>query len=171
MGNASGMVVFWIGISIFSMLFALGVMAVDPCNPYYPSASFFGTNILTSNLLPQNTYFCTNGQIASYPTSDSRVSTYGFANNLYSNSNITRGTTGNPGSGTSTTTAFVYPDWLFTTFTFITTTGSYIINLVASPYILMSSFFGNSILASILGVAFSVMNLWILVGWIRGTDN
>lgn len=169
MGNTSSMLIFWVSISMFSMFITLGIIAVDPCSPnLFTSFISSQDNIVGSNAQTTyvtTSYVCSNLQYATTPV-------YSFNNGL-KNQIPSRATTGDTGS-TGATTSVQFPDWLQSGWVFLTlplTIGAYILNLIAAPYTLLNSFGFNPNVAAILGISFSVLNLFFIVNWLLGRDN
>jgi hypothetical protein len=164
MGNTSSMLIFWVSISMFSMLITLGIVAIDPCsNNLFTSYITTNNNIVGVNAVSQ-THFCTNGVVY--------TENYSFNNRLQDQipSRATTGDTGSVGS----TTSVQFPDWLQSGWSFLKaplTIGAYILNLIGAPYTLLMSFGLNPNVATILGIGFSILNLFFIVNWILGRDN
>lgn len=163
MGNSTGLLIFWGVVSMVALVFTFSIASIDPCNEsLLANAPFTGGNVLSSNLDGEGSYTCSDG-IQHY-------SSYNFNNNLGDQigSNVTRGTTG--GFSLSNTIQNIFPDWLYSSYSWLITVGRFVVNIIGAPYTFAMSFFPNSSISAIVGALFSVINLFVIINYIRGTD-
>ena len=163
MGNATGMVVLYVCISMVSLLMVLGLQAVDPNSNYLFSNYLFSpdtnqpSGIIGENIVVQNNVWTFNNTLAN-----------GLPN---------RETAGSSSSDPSTTPTTLFPDWVYSGYNWalgaasgVVAAGKFLIDLVGAPYTILMMF-GNSAISAILGAGFSIINLFILINWLIGRDN
>lgn len=145
MGKALTLIGMMMFINIVGILFAFGSGAIDPNSKLLAYNGLLGHDDMISQKA-QNT-----------------TGTWVFSNNmsLYSPTGTTTG--GSVGSGTS----IVYPDWIQSSVSWITTVFKVLLNIVGMPYTMLMYMIGGSV-AAVIGIALSIINMFILVNWMFG---
>lgn len=147
MGKATTLIGVNIFISIIATLVMLGVQSIDPTS-----------SLLTSNAL-RGDFNVVQGEI-------NQTTPVWQSNKDYTSGQYfpTREATGSP-SATSTQ----FPDWTYSSLQWVTGNPliSFVLNVVGAPYTL-AQLISDSSASTIVGVGFSMFNLFIIVMWIFG---
>ena len=163
MGNATSMVLLYVCISMVALIVTLGVRSVDPSSNYlFSNYLFNGSNGAPSGIVGSDINVVNN--------------TWTFNNNLGS-SLPGRETTGSSSDNPSSTPTTLFPDWVYSGFNWVVggasgvvAAGKFFLDLAGAPYTLVLMF-GNTAIASIIGIGFSILNLFVIVNWLIGRDN
>lgn len=148
MGKSLTLLGIWLFINIFGLLAVLGITSVDPSNQC--STLLFDSGTLI-------TPYVNNV----HSTSD----TWTYGNNI--SGSVPQSSSTNPDSNTA-----VFPDWINSGIEWITKIIPTLLNVVSAPYAFMQfitcGYPSLNAIAVLIGVALSIMNLFILVSWMLG---